>query len=127
MAHVQDQWVGDLARIRERCELLQAQNGTGPRETPVQRDRQALLDIVDMLAAQLSVERARVMVLKTAQLVAAEERQIRRDEEAHRCICKHTRDSHDHYRAGTDCSLCDCHQYRAARSALYPFDSPERV
>jgi hypothetical protein len=113
MAHVQDQWVGDLARIRERCELLQLQNGTGPRETPVQRDRQALLDIVDMLAAQLAVERARVMVLKTAQLVAAEETQKRSSDQDDRCTCRHARQAHDHYRAGSDCSLCDCHQWKS--------------
>jgi hypothetical protein len=117
MAQVQDQWVGDLARIRERCELLQAQNGTGPRETPVQRDRQALLDIVDMLAAQLAVERARVMVLKTAQLVAAEEAQADRRSLPLRCTCGHYQESHKHYRAGSNCALCDCHQYRRAPAA----------
>ena len=112
MAHVQDQWVGDLARIRERCELLQAQKPSSPPPTPVQRDRQALLDIVDMLAAQLQVAEMRVMVLKTAQRVAAEETQRRSDAEQGRCTCGHIKDSHEHYRGGMDCSLCHCHVYR---------------
>lgn len=30
---------------------------------------------------------------------------------AHRlllCSCRHTRDDHRHYRAGSDCALCEC-------------------
>lgn len=117
MAQVQAQWVGDLARIRERCELLQAQKPSSPPPTPVQRDRQALLDIVDMLAAQLRIAEARVMVLKTAQLVAAEETQRMAIGQARRCTCGHTRDSHEHYRNGMNCSLCHCHVWRAAQAA----------
>jgi hypothetical protein len=72
------------------------------------------LDIIDHLQAQLRVAEARVMVLKTAQLVAAEETQRRSDEEQARCTCGHWKDSHEHYRSGMNCSLCDCHQYRSA-------------
>jgi hypothetical protein len=33
------------------------------------------------------------------------------------CTCGHGRDAHEHYRPGTECSLCapgDCQRYRAA-------------
>jgi hypothetical protein len=30
-----------------------------------------------------------------------------------RCVrCHHERDAHEHYRAGTDCGLCDCERFR---------------
>jgi hypothetical protein len=29
-----------------------------------------------------------------------------------RCRCSHPRSAHEHYRAGTDRSLCDCTRYR---------------
>jgi hypothetical protein len=28
------------------------------------------------------------------------------------CRCGHVRDAHEHYRPGSDCSLCDCPRYR---------------
>ena len=30
------------------------------------------------------------------------------------CRCGHPHDSHEHYRAGSDCGLCHCRQYRRA-------------
>jgi len=114
MAQDHDQWVRNLARIRAHCDALQQEEPAAGTWSLVQRDRQDLLDIVDMLAAQLAVANARVMVLKTAQLVAAEQTQRVAMDQARRCTCGHTRDSHEHYRSGMDCSLCDCHQYRRA-------------
>jgi hypothetical protein len=31
------------------------------------------------------------------------------------CTCGHVRDAHEHYRRGTDCALCECPKFRAAR------------
>jgi hypothetical protein len=31
------------------------------------------------------------------------------------CLCGHVSEAHEHYRRGTDCSLCDCSRYRPAR------------
>jgi hypothetical protein len=28
------------------------------------------------------------------------------------CRCGHVPEAHEHYRAGSDCSLCDCPRYR---------------
>jgi hypothetical protein len=37
------------------------------------------------------------------------------------CRCGHWRQAHEHYRSGTDCSLCPCPRFRAAgRSAKPP-------
>jgi hypothetical protein len=33
-----------------------------------------------------------------------------------RCRCTHSRSAHQHYRAGTECSMCDCQKYRRASS-----------
>lgn len=30
------------------------------------------------------------------------------------CRCGHPADAHDHYRPGTDCSACDCPEFRTA-------------
>lgn len=30
------------------------------------------------------------------------------------CRCGHPTDAHDHFRAGTDCSVCGCSRYRPA-------------
>jgi hypothetical protein len=30
------------------------------------------------------------------------------------CTCAHAAGAHRHYRAGTDCALCDCPRYRRA-------------
>jgi hypothetical protein len=33
------------------------------------------------------------------------------------CVCGHDRSAHEHYRAGTDCALCEsCNRFRPARS-----------
>lgn len=31
------------------------------------------------------------------------------------CRCGHDRAAHEHYRAGSDCPLCDCTRYRNAK------------
>jgi len=31
--------------------------------------------------------------------------------ELHGCRCGHPSSSHDHFRAGTDCAVCDCGRY----------------
>jgi predicted nuclease with TOPRIM domain len=118
MAHEQDQWVTTLARIREHCDWLTDRWQDRSTWTEVQREREDLLNIVDMLAAQLAVANARVMVLKTAQLVAAEEAKKRRSEQDHPCHCKHSMEAHTHYRGGNDCAFCECHVYRPAAAAL---------
>lgn len=28
------------------------------------------------------------------------------------CVCEHMRSSHEHYRRGTECALCDCPRFR---------------
>jgi len=28
------------------------------------------------------------------------------------CVCGHERVAHEHYRAGSDCAVCDCRRYR---------------
>ena len=114
MAQVQDRWVANLKYVRERADALAAQELPKSRWSDVQRDRQVLLDIIDHLQAQLRVAEARVMVLKTAQLVAAEGTQKRNNAGRDSCTCGHSRDSHEHYRAGTNCSLCECRNYRPA-------------
>lgn len=30
------------------------------------------------------------------------------------CRCGHATDAHDHFRVGTDCSICGCGRYRPA-------------
>lgn len=30
------------------------------------------------------------------------------------CVCRHTHEVHQHYRAGENCSRCPCRNYRAA-------------
>ena len=32
------------------------------------------------------------------------------------CVCGHSGEAHEHYRAGNDCSLCGCGQYRVAQA-----------
>lgn len=31
------------------------------------------------------------------------------------CVCGHPQDAHEHYRAGSDCALCDCPRFRRRR------------
>jgi hypothetical protein len=31
------------------------------------------------------------------------------------CECCHDRSAHEHYRAGSECGLCGCDQYRRSR------------
>jgi hypothetical protein len=33
------------------------------------------------------------------------------------CVCGDSCDAHRHYRAGSDCALCDCPRYRAGAGA----------
>ncbi|NAZ87899.1 hypothetical protein [Kineococcus indalonis] len=33
---------------------------------------------------------------------------------ARECVCAHERRAHEHYRPGSDCSVCDCPRFRAA-------------
>ncbi|MDQ1715191.1 MAG: hypothetical protein QOC60_1136 [Frankiaceae bacterium] len=30
------------------------------------------------------------------------------------CRCGHGREAHEHYRAGNECALCDCRNYRTS-------------
>ena len=42
-------------------------------------------------------------------------------DESRMCSCGHRHTAHEHYRPGTDCSLCPpgaCHRFRAAGSPL---------
>ena len=41
-------------------------------------------------------------------------------EEAKACTCGHVRGTHEHYRRGTDCAVCDCTKYvRQGRRGLF--------
>lgn len=31
------------------------------------------------------------------------------------CVCGHSRESHEHYRSGTDCAICSCPKFHPAR------------
>ncbi|SDQ81466.1 hypothetical protein SAMN02800687_2691 [Curtobacterium sp. UNCCL20] len=31
------------------------------------------------------------------------------------CVCGHVRETHEHYRPGSDCALCDCPKFRKKR------------
>lgn len=42
------------------------------------------------------------------------------------CQCGHVRDAHEHYRRGSDCSVCsagDCAKFRAAARAADPMNA----
>jgi hypothetical protein len=42
------------------------------------------------------------------------------EEQASACRCGHVRDTHEHYRRGTDCAVCDCRRYvRRDRRRLF--------
>jgi hypothetical protein len=48
-------------------------------------------------------------------------RAIRRGHDGEICgSCGHGRQAHEHYRAGTDCALCDCRQFLRGRTARLP-------
>jgi hypothetical protein len=39
------------------------------------------------------------------------------------CRCGHISGAHEHYRRGSDCALCGCGRYKAARAGLGPLGS----
>jgi hypothetical protein len=40
------------------------------------------------------------------------------DTEAMQCACGHDRATHEHYRRGSDCALCECDRFRRSRIRL---------
>lgn len=36
-------------------------------------------------------------------------------EEAKACLCGHVVGTHEHYRRGSDCAVCDCMKYRRTK------------
>jgi hypothetical protein len=42
-------------------------------------------------------------------------------EAAMACRCGHVRGTHEHYRRGSDCAVCDCARYRRERSGFSLF------
>ena len=38
------------------------------------------------------------------------------DKDPQECRCGHSPRAHEHYRRGTDCALCECARFKAARS-----------
>jgi hypothetical protein len=44
------------------------------------------------------------------------------------CLCSHTKSAHEHFRAGTDCGLCDCSRFHARYAVeLHPRQPEQQV